>query len=322
MKIAVIDDYQRVAQGMADWSVLSGCEVDFFHQTLRAPDELVARLASYDVIVAMRERTRFPRDILQALPALRLLVTTGMVNRSIDLAAARERGIVVCGTPWAEDATVELTWALILGLAHAVPQEDASLRAGRWQSALGTSLAGKTLGVVGLGTIGGKVARIGQAFGMRVIAYSPHLTQERADTVGATAVGKQALFAESDVVSVHMILSDATRAMVGADEIGHMKGSAFLVNTARGPLVDEAALASALRERRIAGAALDVYSHEPIDPAHPLLHAPNTILTPHIGYVTHEVYRAWYGAVVEDILAYRAGQPIRRIEIAPLPRSP
>lgn len=320
MKIAVLDDYQRVARDMADWSVLTGCEVDFFHQTLAAPDALVAGLAPYDAIVAMRERTRFSGEVLRALPALRLLVTTGMVNRSIDLAAAGERGIVVCGTPWAEDATVQLTWALILGLAHAVPQEDASLRAGRWQGALGTSLAGKTLGVVGLGTIGGKVARLGQAFGMRVIAYSPHLTQERADAAGAIAVGKNALFAGSDVVSVHMILSEATRAMVGAEEIGRMKRTAFLVNTARGPLVDEAALAAALREGRIAGAALDVYSREPIEPGHPLLEAPNTILTPHIGYVTHEVYRAWYGAAVEDIQAYRAGTPIRRIE--PTPRSP
>lgn len=319
MKIAVIDDYQGVARDMADWSRLPGCEVDFFHRSLRAPDELVATLAPYEAIVAMRERTRFPGEILRALPALRLLVTTGMVNRAIDLAAADERGIVVCGTPWAEDTTVEVVWALILGLAHAVPREDASLRAGRWQSALGTSLAGKTLGVVGLGTIGSKVARIAQAFGMRVIAYSPHLTQARADAVGAIAVGKHALFAEADVVSVHMILSDATRGMVGTEEIGRMKRSAFLVNTARGPLVDEAALAAALREGRIAGAALDVYSQEPIAPTHPLLEAPNTVLTPHIGYVTHEVYRAWYGAVVEDIQAFLAGLPIRRI--APASRS-
>jgi len=314
MKIAVLDDYQRVARQMADWSSLDGCEVDFFHKPLRAPDELVATLSPYDAIVAMRERTRFPGDILRALPALRLLVTTGMINRSIDLAAARECGIAVCGTPWAEDATVEVTWALILALAHAVPQEDASLRAGRWQSALGTSLKGKTLGVVGLGTIGSKVARIGRAFGMRVIAYSPNLTQERADAVDVAAVAKDALFAESDVVSVHMILSDRTRGLVGPSEIGRMKRTALLVNTARGPLVDEAALALALCEHRIAGAGLDVYSEEPIAPGHPLLDAPNTVLTPHIGYVTREVYRAWYGAVLEDIRAYLAGKPIRWID--------
>ncbi|HVR52946.1 MAG TPA: D-2-hydroxyacid dehydrogenase family protein [Pseudorhodoferax sp.] len=313
MRVAVLDDYQRVAHAMADWPSLAGCQVDFFHQTLRTPDELLATLAPYDAIVAMRERTRFPAEVLRALPALRLLVTTGMVNRAIDLAAATARGIVVSGTPWAEDATVEVTWALILALAHAVVKEDASLRAGRWQSALGTSLAGRTLGVLGLGTIGSKVARIGQAFGMRVLAHSPHLTQARADAVQAQAVSKDALFAESDVVTVHMILGDTTRGMVGAAEIARMKPTAFLVNTARGPLVDEAALARALNERRIAGAGLDVYGEEPIVPDHPLLDAPNTVLTPHIGYVTDAVYRAWYGAVLEDIQAFRAGAPIRQL---------
>lgn len=314
MKIAVLDDYQQVAAAMADWSQLAGCTVDFFDRPLGTPQALAAALAPYDAIVAMRERTRFPAELLHALPALRLLVTTGLVNRAIDLAAARARGIVVCGTPWAEDATVEVTWALILALAHAVPKEDASLRAGRWQSALGTSLTGKTLGVLGLGTIGSKVARVGQAFGMRVLAHSPHLTPERAGAVDATAVSKELLFAEADVVSVHMILSAATRGMVGAAEIARMRRSAFLVNTARGPLVDEAALAQALQQGRIAGAGLDVYSEEPIRPDHPLLAAPNTILTPHIGYVTHDVYRAWYGAVLEDIQAYLAGHPIRQLE--------
>lgn len=320
MRIAVLDDYQRVAHAMADWSSLAGCQVDFFHQSLRAPDVLVATLAPYDAIVAMRERTRFPAEVLRALPALRLLVTTGMVNRAINLEAASARGIVVSGTPWAEDATVEVTWALILALAHAVVKEDASLRAGRWQSALGTSLAGRTLGVLGLGTIGSKVARIGQAFGMRVLAHSPHLTQRRADAVQAQvhAVSKETLFAESDVVTVHMILGESTRGMVGAAELARMKPTAFLVNTARGPLVDEAALARALRERRIAGAGLDVYSEEPIAPDHPLLDAPNTVLTPHIGYVTDAVYRAWYGAVLEDIQAFRTGAPIRLVAAPPV----
>jgi phosphoglycerate dehydrogenase-like enzyme len=314
MRIAVLDDYQRVAHRMADWSLLEGCAIDFLHQHLGPPAQVVARLAGYDAVVAMRERTRFPAEVLHGLPRLRLLVTTGMRNRAVDMAAAAERGIVVCGTPWAEDTTVELAWGLILGLAHAIPQEDASLRAGRWQSALGQSLQGKTLGIVGLGTIGTKVARVGQMFGMRVIAYSPNLTPERAAAVDAEAVDKRTLFTRADVVSIHLILGDTTRGIVGAAEIAAMKPGAFLVNTARGPLVDEAALATALHAGHLGGAALDVYGEEPIPPDHPLLHAPRTLLTPHIGYVTEDVYRAWFAAVVEDIAAYRARRILRRLE--------
>ncbi len=311
MRIAVLDDYQRVARDLADWDTLAGCEIEFLHEPMLTQAEVISRLADFDGVVAMRERTRFPAEVLRSLPRLRLLLTTGMKNRAIDMAAAAECGIVVCGTPWAEDATVELTWGLILGLAHAIPVEDASLRAGRWQSSLGLSLKGKTLGIVGLGTIGSKVARIGQAFGMRVIAYSPNLTEERAAALDARAVSRQLLFSQADVVSIHLILGETTRGIVGAAEFSLMKASAFLINTSRGALVDEQALADALRRGQLRGAGVDVYTQEPIQPDHPLLGAPGTILTPHIGYVTEEVYAAWYQAAVEGVAAYLRGQPLR-----------
>jgi phosphoglycerate dehydrogenase-like enzyme len=311
MKIAVLDDYQRVASDMADWSALAGCQVDFFHDQLRTVDEIRQALASYEALVLMRERTVFPAEVFRALPMLKLVVTTGMINRSIDLAAAASCGVLVCGTPWAEDATVEVTWGHILSLAHAMVQEDASLRAGRWQSTLGHSLKGKTLGVIGLGTIGTKVARIGLAFGMNVLAFSPHLSAERAAAAGAQAVGKEQLMRQADVVSIHMILSEQTRGMVGAPELALMRRTAILVNTSRGALVDEHALAEALHAGQLGGAGIDVYSQEPIPADHPLLRAPGTLLTPHIGYVTHDVYRAWYGAVIEAIQACLAGAPMR-----------
>ncbi len=314
MKIAVLDDYQRVAADLAPWHRIEGAAITFLHRGFASEDELVQTLAEHDVIVAMRERTKFPRQVLARLPRLRLLVTTGMINRSIDVAAANEMGVLVCGTPWAEDATVEVTWAHILALAHHLVDEDASLRRGTWQSALGTSLKGKVLGLLGLGTIGTKVAAIGQAFGMTTVAYSPHLTPERAAAVGAECVSKDALFARADVLSIHLILSDSTRGIVGARELSLMKPTALLINTSRGPLVDEAALAQALREGRLAGAGVDVFSQEPIPPEHPLLDAPNTVLSPHIGFVTRQVYQAWYEAVVEDILAYIAGAPLCLVE--------
>jgi phosphoglycerate dehydrogenase-like enzyme len=314
MQIAVLDDYQKVASGLAPWHLIDGAEVTFLHRWMTSEDEVVEALSGYDVVVAMRERTKFPREVLRRLPRLRLLVTTGMINRSIDVAAASAQGVLVCGTPWAEDATVEVTWAHILALAHRLVDEDASLRRGAWQSALGTSLKGKVLGLLGLGTIGSKVAAIGQAFGMRTLAYSPNLTAERAAAAGAECVSKDALFERSDVLSVHLILADSTRGIVGARELSLMKPSAFLVNTSRGPLVDEPALAEALRAGRLAGAGVDVFSQEPIPLEHPLLKAPNTVLSPHIGYVTREVYQAWYEAAVEDILAYAAGTPLRILQ--------
>lgn len=313
MKVAVLDDYQRVAQAMADWSSLQGCTIDFFHEPLGSAEHIVSTLAPYQVIVAMRERTRFPAAVIDALPQLRLFVTTGMNNRAVDKPALAARGIPLCGTPWAEDTTVELAWGLILSLAHAIPAQQASLRCGRWQSTIGTSLRGKTLGVLGLGTIGTKMARLAKAFQMRVIAYSPNLTTERAAAAEVEAVDKHTFFSQSDVLSVHLILSDTTRGIVGAAELALMKPSALLINTSRGPLVDEHALADALHRSALAGAACDVYSEEPIPPEHPLLAAPNTVLTPHIGYVTEEVYRAWFPAVIEDIQGYLAGSLVRQI---------
>jgi phosphoglycerate dehydrogenase-like enzyme len=312
MRIAVLDDYQGVAREMADWASLGpDCEVVFFRDHLADLDPLVRRLKDYDVVVAMRERTAFPRALLEKLPRLRLLVTTGLRNASIDVAAARERGIVVCGTAGSSGTTGELTWGLVLALFRQIPREDRALREGRWQSTVGIGLAGKTLGIVGLGTIGSQVAKIGAAFGMEVIAWSQNLEAERARRAGAQRVERDELLARSDVVTIHLVLSERTRGLIGARELSLMKPSAFLVNTSRGPIVDEAALAAALEKRTIAGAGIDVYGAEPIAPDHPLLSAPNTVLTPHLGYVTLESYRAYFGGAVEDIAAWRRGAPLR-----------
>ena len=312
MRIAVLDDYQGVAREMADWASLGpDCEVTFFGDHLSALQELAARLAPFEAVVAMRERTPFPRALLEKLPRLRLLVTTGLRNASIDVAAARERGIVVCGTPGSSGTTGELTWGLVLALFRQIPREDRALREGRWQTTVGIGLAGKTLGIVGLGTIGSQVAKIGAAFGMEVIAWSQNLDAERARRAGAQRVERDELLARSDVVTIHLVLSERTRGLIGARELSLMKPSAFLVNTSRGPIVDEAALAAALEKRTIAGAGIDVYGAEPIAPDHPLLSAPNTVLTPHLGYVTLESYRAYFGGALEDIAAWRRGAPVR-----------
>lgn len=313
MKIAVMDDYQRAAEGFANWKRLDGCEVTFLHQRVAGDDNVIAMLAPFDAVVAMRERTELTREVIEGLPRLKLIVTTGLVNRAIDVHAARERGIVVCGTPWAEDATVELAWALILGLAHNIKQEDRSLREGRWQSTVGVSVAGRTLGIIGLGSIGSKVALVGRALGMNVIAYSPNLTPERAAVVGAQAVDKRTLLERSDFVSVHLRLAPQTRDMISALDLARMKKTAFLVNTSRGPLVNEHDLAQALKSGQIAGAGVDVYDVEPIESDHPLLDAPNTLLTPHIGYVTQDVYAMWYGAVLENIEAFLHGEVLRPV---------
>ena len=312
MHMAVLDDYQDVARGMADWASLGpDCEVVFFRDHLAELDPLVQRLKNYDVVVAMRERTPFPRALLERLPRLRLLVTTGMRNASIDLAAARERGVVVCGTPGASGTTGELTWGLILALFRQIPREDRSLREGKWQTTVGLGLAGKTLGIIGLGTIGSQVAKVGAAFNMEVIAWSQNLDAERASRAGAKRVERDELLARSDVVTIHLVLSERTRGLIGARELGLMRPTAFLVNTSRGPIVDEAALAAALRKGTIAGAGIDVYDSEPIAPDHPLLAAPNTVLTPHLGYVTRESYSAYFRGALENIAAWRRGAPIR-----------
>jgi phosphoglycerate dehydrogenase-like enzyme len=314
MRIAVLDDYQDVARGMADWAALAGFETVFFRQHVPEIEALAKQLAGFDVIVAMRERTPFPRALLERLPKLRLLVTTGMRNRSIDVEAAKARGISVCGTPGLNTTTAELTWGLILALARQIPREDRELRTGRWQTTVGLGLAGKTLGILGLGSIGQQVARVGAAFGMKLIAWSQNLDAARASAAGASRVEKEQLFQEADILTVHLILSERTRGLVGARELALMKASALLVNTSRGPIVDERALAEALKRGTLAGAGIDVFGEEPIPRDHPLLVAPNTVLTPHLGYVTRESYRVYYEGAVEAIRAWQAGAPIRLVQ--------
>ncbi|HEV8297372.1 MAG TPA: D-2-hydroxyacid dehydrogenase family protein [Acidimicrobiales bacterium] len=313
-RIAVLDDYQQVALAMADWTVLAGrAEVVPFTDHLDDEDQLVARLAQFDAVVLMRERTPMPARVLERLPQLRLIATSGAANAALDVDAARRVGITVCGTTgWAGvTATVELTWGLILAVSRQIPREDAAIRAGRWQVGVGTTLQGTVLGIVGLGNIGPLLVPVARAFGMDVVAWSRNLTDARAAEVGVRRLDHDAFFAASDVVTVHLKLSDRSRGYIGRDELRAMKPTARLVNTSRGPVVDEAALVDALEQGWIVGAALDVFDPEPLPPGHPLLTAPNTVLTPHIGYVSHESYRQYFPQIVEDIDAYLRGAPIR-----------
>lgn len=312
-KLAILDDYQGVAQGFADWAALEaeGVTVTSYREPFPSPDALVSALADATIIIAMRERSAFPREVLEKLPALRLLVTTGMANASIDVAAAAELGITVCGTPGSPTAAPELTWALLLAIARHIPAEDNALRAGSWQSTVGFELAGRTLGVVGLGKIGRRIAAYGQAFGMDVLAWSQNLTDEAAAEAGVRKVSKEELFQNSDVVTLHLRLSPRSEGIVGEPELRLLGPDGVLVNTARGPLVDQDALVRALTEGWIAGAALDVFDHEPLPAGHPLLTAPNTVLSPHLGYVTRESYRQFYGGALEDVKAWLAGSPLR-----------
>ena len=315
MRVAVLDDYQRVAREMGPWDTLGpDVEVDFFADHVAEDDALIARLEPYEAVVAMRERTPFGRARLERLPNLRLLVTTGMGNASIDVGAAAGLGIVVSGTGSLATPTAELTWGLILALTRSICAEDREVRAGGWQHTIGPELAGRTLGIVGLGRLGGRIAAIARAFEMEVIAWSQNLRAERAAEVGAEAVTREALFARADVVTIHLKLSGRTRGLIGADDIARMKRSAYLVNTSRGPIVDEAALLDALHRDRIAGAGLDVFDVEPLPREHPLRMAPNTVLTPHIGYVSTGTYELFYREAVEDIAAFWDGRPVRVLD--------
>ena len=310
--VTVLDDYQGVALESADWTpVTNRFEVAVLSAHIADPAAVVERLRDSEIVVAMRERTPFPASVLRELPSLRLLVTTGMKNAAIDLPAAADLGITVCGTSASGTPVPEITIGMIIALTRNFVAEDAAVRAGGWQHTIGPGLAGLTLGIVGLGRLGTPVARLARAFDMDVIAWSPNLTAERAAEQGVRAVGKSELFASSDVVTVHMPLSERSRGLIGAAEFAAMKPTGYLVNTSRGPIVDEAALLDALRERRIAGAALDVYDVEPLPVDHPLRSMPNTLLLPHIGYVTTDAYRTWYGEAVEDIVAWADGAPIR-----------
>jgi phosphoglycerate dehydrogenase-like enzyme len=307
-RVAVLDDYQGVAADLADWSGLGGIDVTYVREAL--PDEaaVVDRLTPFPILVAMRERTAFPRSTLQRLPNLRLLVTTGMRNASIDLGAARDLGVTVCGTASLGHPAAELTWALILAACRRMPQEHQSMQNGGWRTTVEVGLAGTTLGVVGVGKLGSQVARVGLAFGMDVVAWSPH---QRAESAGIRRVDKDQLLSTADIVTIHMVLSDGTRGLISARELDAMKPTSLLVNTSRGPIVDQSALLDALRSRRIAGAALDVYDLEPLAPDHPLRALDNVVLTPHLGCVTEENYRVFYGEAVADIAAYLRADPIR-----------
>jgi phosphoglycerate dehydrogenase-like enzyme len=313
-RLAILDDYQGVTLSMGSWERLPGrVQIEVFRDTLKDHDALVERLAPFDAILAMRERTPFPAALIERLPNLRLLVSTGERNRGIDVAAARKRGITVCGTASFGAPTVDIAWGLILNLLRDIPAQQASLRNGGWQTSVGTSVEGLTLGVVGLGKLGSRVAKIGAAFGMKVIAWSQNLTAEKASAAGAELASKADLFARADVVTLHLILSERSRGIVGAAELAAMRPGAVIVNTSRGPLIDQAALVAALQQGRIR-AGLDVYDEEPLPPGHPLLSCPGTMLTPHLGYVSTQNYEAYFRTAVEVIEAYLAGSPIREMQ--------
>lgn len=311
MKIAVLDDYQRVALAMADWSRLQAAHaVTVFTRPFASEDEAAAALAGFEVVTVMRERTPFTRKLFARLPDLKLLVTTGHRNAAIDMQAAAERGVTVCGTDAPGHATAELAFGLILALSRHLVLEANAMREGRWQTTVGRDLRGRTLGLVGLGKLGSQMARYANAFGMPVIAWSANLSDAVAAERGAVRVDKDELFGRADVISIHTKLSARTTGIVGARELALMKPDALLVNTSRGPIVDEEALLAALQGGSIGGAAIDVYATEPLPAEHPLRRAPRTILTPHIGYVTEETYRIFYGGTVVAVEAWLAGKPV------------
>ena len=309
MKIAILDDYQNVALTMADWSrVENQAEITVFTDHVSDSDAVVARLQPFDVVCVMRERTPLPREVLERLPRLKMIASTGPGNASIDQQAVRERNIHVANTGYRSAPTIELTWALILAAVRNLVGEASSVRAGGWQTSVGRELSGRVLGVLGLGRIGTEIARIGAVFGMDVIAWSQNLTPERAEAAGAVWVPKGALFGRSDVLSIHLVLSDRTRGLVNGADIAAMKPTAWLVNTSRGPIVDEEALLGALRSKSIAGAALDVFDIEPLPAGHPLRTLPNVLATPHIGYVAEDLYRTFYSDAAASIAAWLDGR--------------
>ncbi|MCH4876276.1 D-2-hydroxyacid dehydrogenase family protein [Pseudomonas sp. TMW22090] len=312
VQIAVLDDWQDVARDVVDWTALDAIgQVSFLHDFPADNATLAQRLQAFQVICVMRERTRFDEDLLRRLPNLKLLVTGGMRNAALDLKAAAALGIQVCGSDSYKHAAPELTWALIMAATRNLLAEANALRAGHWQQGLGGDLHGKTLGILGLGSIGQKVAGFGQAFGMRVIAWSENLTPERAAAVGVTHVSKQQLFEQADVLSVHLVLSERSRGLVDAEALGWMKPHALLVNTARGPIVDEAALIKALQKQQLGGAALDVFEQEPLPAHHPFRTLDTVLATPHVGYVSRQNYQLFFSQMIEDIQAWSTGAPIR-----------
>jgi phosphoglycerate dehydrogenase-like enzyme len=315
-RCAILDDYQDVALEVADWSKVAGdLDIKVFKEHLGGRDNVVRSLRGFEIVCAMRERTAFPRAVIEQLPDLKLLITTGLRNASIDVAAAKERGVVVCGTPSTGSPTSGIAIGLMLELTRRIGYENARMKAGApWQTTIGTDLEGLTLGVLGLGKLGTRTARIAQAFGMKVIAWSQNLTPEKCKDAGVDYVSKQDLFRRADFITIHLILSQRTRGLVGAEEIGLMKPSAYIINTSRGPIIEEAALLAALRESKIAGAGLDVFDVEPLPVEHPLRKMGNVVLTPHLGYVSLQNYRAYFGGVVDDIRAFLDGKPVRVLE--------
>jgi phosphoglycerate dehydrogenase-like enzyme len=314
-RIVLLDDYQGVALDYGGWDrVPEEWQIVALEQHLAEPDALVEALREAEIVVAMRERTPFPAAVLDRLPELKLLITTGLANVAIDVAAAQRNGVVVCGTGIKVAPTAELTWGLILALLRKIPSEDAAMRLGGWQNTIGGDLEGATLGLLGFGRLGKRMATVAQAFGMEVLAWSQNLDPEEARAAGVEPVEKPQLFERADVVSVHYKLSERSRGLVGAAELRAMKPSAYLVNTSRGPLVDTEALVAALHAGEIAGAGIDVYDTEPLAPDHPLRSTPRTILTPHLGYVTEDTYSLFFADAVEDVLAYLGGAPVRVIE--------
>jgi phosphoglycerate dehydrogenase-like enzyme len=313
-RCAILDDYQSVALEMADWSKVTGdLDIKVFSEPMGAPEEVARALQGFAIVCAMRERTPFPRQLIEALPDLKLLITTGMVNRAIDLDAAKARNVMVCGTPSFGNPTTGIAWGLMLELTRRIGHENARLKSGApWQSVVGADVEGLTLGVIGLGKLALRVSEVGRAFRMKVVAWSQNITPERAQAAGVDyAASKEEVLRQSDIVSIHIPLTPKSRALIGASELALMKPTAFLVNTSRGPIVEEAALVAALREKRIAGAGLDVYDIEPLPLAHPLRKLDNVVLTPHLGYASQQNYRAYFAGVVDDIRGFLDGKPVR-----------
>jgi phosphoglycerate dehydrogenase-like enzyme len=321
MRCVVLDDYQSVASGFADWGIVGEVELISIAEHVADEAALAGILAGAEIVVAMRERTAFPVSLLDRLPDLRLLVTTGMGNAAIDLDGAVAAGVTVCGTSGIVTSTSELTWGLIHAVTRQIVADDATMRAGGWQTRIGTGLAGQRLGLIGLGRIGALVARVALAFEMEVCAWSQNLTAERAEQVGAQLVTKEQLLATSDIVSIHLVLSDRTRALIGPTELDSMKRTAILVNTSRGPIVDHDALVDALRTGGIAAAGLDVFDVEPLPVDDPLRSLPNTVLTPHTGYVVSQCYELFFAQIVEDIRSWLDGDPVRVLRAPQTPRT-
>ena len=315
LRCAITDDYLNLSTKVADWSPLKDrVDVTVFSEPFTSPEAAASALKDFEIICAMRERTPFPRTLFDALPRLKLLITSGMRNAALDLEAAKDHQVVLCGTQWGRDPTAPLTKGLILELTRNIGRESARMHAGEpLQKFVGMEIEGRTLGVVGLGKLGSKVARLGQAFGMNVIAWSPNLTPERCKEIGVGYVSKEELFSTADIVTIHVVLSQRSRGLVGREELARMKPTSYLVNTARGPIVDEAALLETMQQRKIAGAGIDVYSVEPLPVDHPFRKLDNMVLTPHLGYVTEEGFRNHYAQMVEGIEAWLKGEPLRRL---------